>query len=92
VRGKSSPSPEALGILTDEVRKGVGASTLLRSLGPILDARLEAALTAFEQAPPDLNQLLDLRAKITTLRTLKRELDQAVRVGHEAGQQLEAAY
>ena len=81
-------TPETLGILQDEVRKGVGSDTLLRTLGPILESRLEAYLTALDQAPPDLATLLDLRAKISTLRILRRELEQAVRVGFEASQKL----
>jgi hypothetical protein len=81
-------TPETLGILQDEVRKGVGSDTLLRTLGPILETRLESYLTALDQAPPDLATLLDLRAKISTLRILKRELEQAVRVGFEASQKL----
>lgn len=81
-------SPEALGILTDEVRKGVGASTLLRTMGPILDERIEMLLNQLEHCPPSLNELLDLRAKIASLRSLRRELHSAAQVGNEAGEKL----
>lgn len=81
-------SPEALGILTDEVRKGVGAQTLLRVMGPVLDERLEMLLNQLDHCPPSLNELLDLRAKISYLRTLRRELNQAAQVGIEAGEKL----
>jgi hypothetical protein len=82
-------SPEELGILQDEVRKGVGSDTLLRTLGPILETRLESLLIALDQAPADLAILLDLRAKISCLRILKKELAQAVQVGREASQALD---
>lgn len=82
-------SPEALGILTDEARRGTGSETLLRTLGPVLDTKLEFLLNQLEKCDPDLSTLLDLRAQITTLRSLKRELTQAVAAGHEAAQRLD---
>lgn len=81
-------SPEALGILTDEVRKGVGASTLLQTLGPILDARIDTLLNQLEHCSPSLPELLDLRAKISSFRILRRELSQAAQNGHEAAEKL----
>lgn len=85
---KFSPSPEYLGVLNDEVRRGVGAGTLISVLDPVLDRRLEQLLAALESAEPELNRLLDLRAKIASLRALKRELAQAAQTGHEAGEKL----
>lgn len=85
---KFSPSPEYLGILNDEARRGVGAATLLSTLGPVLEQRQEQLLAALEQAAPELNALLDLRAKISTIRALKRELAQAAQAGSEAGERL----
>jgi hypothetical protein len=87
-KAKPTYTPEQLGLLTDEVKRGVGSGTLLRTLGPIYESRLESVLNALEQAPPNLEILLDLRAKLSTLRNLKRELDNAVRVGGEAAEQL----
>jgi hypothetical protein len=81
-------TPEAYGLLTGEVTKGVGSDTLLRTLGPHYDAQFESLLTALEKAPANLETLLDLRAQIKAYRVLKRELSQAIRVGHEAGQRL----
>jgi hypothetical protein len=81
-------SPEHLGLLTDEVKKGVGSETLLRVLGPTYDARLEALLIALDQAAPSLELLLDLRAKISVLRSLKRELSDAIRAGQEASEKI----
>jgi hypothetical protein len=85
---KPALSPETLGILNDEARRGVGSATLLSTLGPVLDQKLEALLLHLEQAKPDLNELLDLRSRIATLRSLKRELLQAVSAGNEAGERL----
>ena len=85
-------SPEALGILNDESLAGAGATTIMRSLAPALDARLTYFLKALEDAPPDLNVLLDLRAKISTIRSLQRELDATMRRGHEAAMELEQQY
>ena len=81
-------SPEALGILNDESTRGVGAATLLKTLGPVLDQRIELTLIALDQAEPDLNKLLDLRAKLSVLRGLRKELTQAVTAGLEAGERL----
>ena len=83
-----SPSPEVLGLLNDEVRSGVGAATLLSTLGPILDAKLELLLFSLDQAEADLNILLDIRAQIKVIRALKRELAQAAQKGQEAGEKL----
>jgi hypothetical protein len=85
---KNSPSPEVLGILNDEVRSGVGAATLLSTLGPLLDQRLDSLLFALESTAPDLNNLLDLRARISVVRSLKRELAKVAQRGVEAGEQL----
>lgn len=92
--GRKPPvlSPEALGILTDESLAGAGAATIMRTLGPVLDARLEYFLVALEQAPSDLNVLLDLRAKISTIRALRRDLVERVQRGREASDALEPQY
>jgi hypothetical protein len=82
------PSPEALGILNDESTRGVGAATLLKTLGPILDQRIENLLVALDSAEPELNKLLDLRAKLSVLRSLRKELQQSVTAGLEAGERL----
>jgi len=83
-----SPSPELLGILNDEVRSGIGSATLLSVLKPILERRTEQLLSLLEQCEPDLSKLLDLRAKISAVRAMSRELDQAAKKGQEAGEQL----
>jgi len=92
VTPRKNYSPEALGILNDESLAGAGASTVMRSLGPIFAARLEYFLNALDNAPPDLNVLLDLRAKISVMRSLNRELTQQMQRGHEAAGELEQHY
>jgi len=89
---KQSHTPEALGILNDEALAGVGASTLMRTLGPVLQSRLDYVLTALEQAKPDLNELLDLRAKLCVLRQIERELQTQMQRGHEAAESIEQQY
>ena len=85
-------TPEALGILSDEALAGAGASTIMRTLAPVIAAQLDHFLTALENAPADLNTLLDYRAKIGTLRTLQRELTTQMQRGHEAAEELESNY
>ena len=89
---KSHYTPEALGILNDESLAGAGASTIMRTLGPVIAARLEYFEKALEDAPADLNTLLDLRAKISVMRSLQRELRSQVLVGGEAAAALESQY
>ena len=85
-------SPEALGILNDEALAGAGAATIMRTLGPVIAARLEYFLQALEDASADLNTLLDLRAKIATIRGLQRELRNQMLRGGEAAAELESQY
>lgn len=85
-------TPEALGILNDESLAGAGAATVMRTLGPAITARLAYFLKALEDAPPDLNTLLDLRAKISVMRGLERELRTQMQRGGEAAAELEQLY
>jgi hypothetical protein len=85
-------TPEALGILNDESLAGAGAATIMRSLAPVLNTRLAYFLKCLEDAPPDLNVLLDLRSKIATIRNLQRELETTMQRGHEAAGELESQY
>lgn len=85
-------SPEALGILNDESLAGAGAATVMRTLGPAIAAKLEYLLQLLENAKPELNELLDLRAKISAMRALERELKQQMQRGHEAAGELESQY
>jgi D-serine deaminase-like pyridoxal phosphate-dependent protein len=85
-------TPEALGILNDESLAGAGATTIMRTLAPVLSARLAYFLKALEDAPPDINVLLDLRAKVSTIRQLQRELETTMRRGGEAAGELESLY
>ena len=89
---KRQHTPEALGILNDEALAGAGAATLMRTLGPVIAARLEYFLQALEDAPADLGTLLDLRAKIATIRNLQREFRNQMLRGGEAAVELEAQY
>jgi len=85
---KKPISPETLGILNDESTRGVGSATLLKTLGPVLDQKIEQLLVSLDSATPDLSVLLDLRAKLSALRSIRKELTQAVTAGLEAGERL----
>ena len=69
---------------------GVGAQTLLEVLDPLIEERLGRLLTALEQAKPELPVLLDLRAKITEVNRIRRELLRVRNEGVEAATALRA--
>lgn len=81
-------TPETLGILNDDVRAGVGAETLGRVLGPILDRHITQLLNELEKAPSDLNIILDIRSRLGAYTAIRRELDQIVQLGKEAQMKL----
>lgn len=81
-------TPELLGILNEEVRRGVGAGTLASVLSPIIDKKVDDLLTALDACEPELNQLLDIRAKLAAVRSIKKDLQRAMQVGHEADTKL----
>lgn len=89
---KVKHNPEALGILNDESLAGAGAATIMRTLGPVLDKQLNYFLQKLEDAPANLDVLLDLRAKVSTIRALRRELDSQMHRGREAAEELEAVH
>lgn len=55
-------------------QQGVGAATILAVVGPYLDRRVELVLLALEQAAPELEALLSLRAELRVLRSFRREM------------------
>ncbi len=89
---RKTHSPEALGLLNDESLAGAGASTIMRTLGPVFAARIAYFEKALEDAPADLGTLLDLRAKLTVMWALRRELASQVLRGGEASEILNEQY
>ena len=55
-------------------QQGVGAATILAVVGPYLDRKIEATLVTLEQAAPELELLLNLRAELRVLRSFRREM------------------
>lgn len=68
--------------------EGVGAETVLRALGPIVERRLESLLIALIKSPPDFDHLLDLRAQIAEVYRIQSELKAIKERGKEAGEAL----
>ena len=85
-------SPEELGFLKDEALRGVGADTILKTLGPAFDTRLEQLLQLLDNAAPELEILLDLRSQIKTLRSLRRELVTTSQTGKHADGKLQKQF
>lgn len=75
--------------LFDEANKGHSSEAILRILDPLLDARLGKLLSDFEKCVPELGQLLDLRAKITEIWRMRRDLSDGVKLGLSAQKLLE---
>ena len=86
VRQKFSPS------VFEERRiqqiQGVGSDTVLRTLGPILDKRMEELTIKLVQCEPQLHLLLDVRAQFAEVFRLQRELKAMKELGKEAGEVL----
>jgi len=71
---------------------GVGADTLLRTLLPVVERRLEGLLVELIQCEPDFERLLDLRAQIKEVVRIKQELDNVRQVGREASEALKQIF
>lgn len=68
----------------DDADAGVGATTLLKALEPMIERRFDSLLDQFAQVPPELGPLLDFRAKIGEIQRIRRELRQAKMKGARA--------
>ena len=76
--------------LNDLAIAGVGAETLLRAMEPLMERRLAQLIEQFAICPPELGLLLDFRAKISELWRIRKELNNARRIGSQAKDALEA--
>ena len=72
--------------------QGIGSETLLRVLDPIIDVRINALQVELFQAKPELNTLLDIRARLAELVRIKAELVSVKSLGKEAGDALTAIF
>ena len=73
----------------DEVNRGQTATSTLRLLEPLMEARLGQLLNEFEKCPPDLGALLDLRAKISEVWRIRGKLNDAKKLGLGAEKMLQ---
>ena len=67
-------TPTEIGNVRDELRRAVGAETLLKVIVPLFQDRLETLITQMAQSPADLATLLDYRAKLAEALRIIREL------------------
>ena len=75
--------------LYSESNRGANAEVILRLLDPLVEERLALLLNKFQQCPPELGPLLDLRAMITETWRMRKELKDAVKLGKSAQSILE---
>ena len=73
----------------DEVNRGQTATSILRLLEPLMEARLGQLLNEFEKCPPDLGALLDLRARIAEVWRIRRTLNDNMKLGLGAEKMLQ---
>ena len=73
----------------DEVNRGQTATSILRLLEPLMEARLGQLLNEFEKCPPDLGALLDLRSRISEVWRIRGKLNDAKKLGLGAEKMLQ---
>lgn len=75
---------EAIQALYGQVDKGTAAETVIRVLDPIIEQRLGLLLNQLDQCPAELGPLLDLRAKISEVWRIRKELTTVSKQGKNA--------
>jgi hypothetical protein len=65
---------EATEKLYNEAELGASADTVLRALDPMIERRLGQLLDQFSACAPELGPLLDLRAKITEVWRMRKDI------------------
>ena len=73
-----------------EMERGATAQSVLNVLDPILEARLGFLLDSLRTCKADLGELLDHRAKICEVWRMRKELQDAGKIGKSAAATLEA--
>lgn len=74
----------AVDSLHDEAQLGYSADIVLKAMDPILERRLALLLDQFQTCQPELSYLLDLRAKISEIWRIRKELLKAKSDGSRA--------
>ena len=70
--------------LSDVAELGMSAEIVIKALAPIMDRRLGLLLDKFQNCPPELGPILDIKAQIGEVWRIKRELQMAVGKGQSA--------
>lgn len=73
-----------------EMERGASAQSILNVLDPMLEKRLGLLLDSFRLCPPELGALLDHRARICEVWRMRKELQDAGKIGKSAAAVLEA--
>jgi hypothetical protein len=85
-------SPGEVDVFRSQQVSGVGAETVLKALGPIIEQRTAALMQELIHCPPILENLLDCRAKIGELIRIQYELKDVASLGKEAGEALQEIF
>lgn len=91
-RDKVSPISakiEATERLYNEAELGASADVVLRTLDPMIERRLGLLLDQFSQCAPELGPLLDLKAKISEVWRMRREILLARERGRKSWESLQ---
>jgi len=80
---------QAIDKLADQSEIGYAATIVTNVLAPKIERRLALLLDHFEHVSPDLPSMLDLRAQITEVWRIKKQLDLARADGSRAANVLE---
>lgn len=86
-RDKVSPISQRIAAtekLYNEAELGASADTVLRALDPLVERRLGLLLDQFSICAPELGPMLDLRAKISEVWRMRKELLQAREKGRRS--------
>lgn len=75
--------------LYNEAELGASADAVLRALDPMIDRRLGLLLDQFSGCAPELGPLLDLRAKISEVWRMRKEILIARERGHKSWETLQ---
>lgn len=81
---------EAVDKIVNQQEVGYAAEIVIKAMLPKIEKRLFILLDKFEHTPPDLPNMLDLRAQIVEVWRIKKELDIARADGKRASSALEA--
>lgn len=79
---------ESISEAHSQAQKGVGATTLLEIMEPLVADRLTRLIDQMGQVPPELPILLDIRAKLTEIRRIQKILQRVKLEGVDAAKAL----